>query len=99
VLRCLFRDGADRLEPVRWDDFDAVWGGNVVKQLYLLAIVYEDLEFQWLAEHLRRRHGFQRGGVRRRLPSAERVTPGSSSASRSHSSHVTWRWRWSSASQ
>jgi hypothetical protein len=25
------------------DDLDKVWGGNLVKQPYLLAIVYEDL--------------------------------------------------------
>src|SRR5229473_163417 len=41
----------------------------------------------------RDRYGIHSGGVRRRLPSAERLTPGSSSASRSHSSQVTWRWR------
>src|SRR5262245_26325952 len=34
-----------------------------------------------------------RGGVNRRLPSADRRTPGSSSASRSHNSQVTCRCR------
>ena len=33
------------------DDLDPVWGGNLVKQPYLLAIVYEDLKSKGLAAH------------------------------------------------
>jgi cyclase len=33
------------------DDLDKVWGGNLVKQPYLLAIVYEDLKSRALAAH------------------------------------------------
>lgn len=33
------------------DDLDKVWGGNLVKQPYLLAIVYEDLESKATAGH------------------------------------------------
>ena len=41
----------------------------------------------------------QGGATRRRLPSVATATPGEPTPSRSHSSHVTSRWRWSSASQ
>jgi len=33
------------------DDLDKVWGGNLVKQPYLLAIVYEDLKQKGLRKH------------------------------------------------
>jgi glyoxylase-like metal-dependent hydrolase (beta-lactamase superfamily II) len=33
------------------DDLDPAWGGNLVKQPYLLAIVYEDLKSKGLAAH------------------------------------------------
>jgi glyoxylase-like metal-dependent hydrolase (beta-lactamase superfamily II) len=33
------------------DDLDKVWGGNLVKQPYLLAIVYEDLKSKGMAAH------------------------------------------------
>lgn len=33
------------------DDLDKVWGGNLVKQPYLLAIVYEDLKAHGVAAH------------------------------------------------
>ncbi|MBS0376893.1 MAG: MBL fold metallo-hydrolase [Proteobacteria bacterium] len=34
------------------DDLDKTWGGNLVKQPYLLAIVYEDLKLHALAPHV-----------------------------------------------
>ena len=33
------------------DDLDPAWGGNLVKQPYLLAIVYEDLRSSGSAAH------------------------------------------------
>src|SRR5207245_997228 len=39
------------------------------------------------------------GAVSRRRPVGSSLTSGSSSATRSHSLHVTCLWRWSSASQ
>jgi glyoxylase-like metal-dependent hydrolase (beta-lactamase superfamily II) len=33
------------------DDLDKVWGGNLVKQPYLLAIVYEDLKSKGMRAH------------------------------------------------
>jgi hypothetical protein len=51
------------------------------------------------AEFARGDQGSQRGGVSRRLPSEVSFASGASRFSRSQSSQVTWRWRWSSASQ
>src|SRR5438552_16477576 len=58
---------------------------------------------QWLVPDVQQEvvpcYGRQAGGVSRRFPSLDIFTPGSSSDSRSHSSHVTCRCLWSSASQ